>query len=255
VKAVVDKLSETKIANYSVNAAQLTAFGSNTYSTLNVKIITPSNATGSLYNIAQGVGQGNREGNRIRTVSAEMRGVVHINTTFNLTNNYNMCPLYVAVYIFRLKGAYTDGVTNVTTYMANSFFQAGNTSVGMLGLLNDLTRTINSDQFTLLKKRVFKVGTQYVTSATASGTTNITDQQFSDGSVGISRMFKINLTKIFPKIFSYNDTDNAAVNKPIYMAWVPFRVDGNYIVNSAGNQNATIPAYIDYAIDYRYKDV
>ena len=53
-------MSETKIANYSIGNYDMTAFLSNTYSTLNIKIISPSNATGGLYSIAQGTGQGAR---------------------------------------------------------------------------------------------------------------------------------------------------------------------------------------------------
>ena len=248
-------MSETKIANYSIGNYDMTAFLSNTYSTLNIKIISPSNATGGLYSIAQGTGQGAREGNRISTVSAWMTGCVHINTKFNDTNNYEMCPLYVCCYIFKLKPAITDGVASVLSIMQSTFFQAGSTTQGVQGLLNDLTRTVNSDQVVMLKKRVFKVGTQYVTSASAIGVSNIENQQYSDGTVGISQMFRINLTKLFPKTFTFNDTDNGPTNKPIYMAWVPYRVDGQYIKNSSANQNAVIPFKVDYSIDYRYKDM
>ena len=255
VRTVVNRMSETKIANYSIGNYDMTAFLSNTYSTLNIKIISPSNATGGLYSIAQGTGQGAREGNRISTVSAWMTGCVHINTKFNDTNNYEMCPLYVCCYIFKLKPAITDGVASVLSIMQSTFFQAGSTTQGVQGLLNDLTRTVNSDQVVMLKKRVFKVGTQYVTSASAIGVSNIENQQYSDGTVGISQMFRINLTKLFPKTFTFNDTDNGPTNKPIYMAWVPYRVDGQYIKNSSANQNAVIPFKVDYSIDYRYKDM
>ena len=139
--------------------------------------------------------------------------------------------------------------------MYTNFFQAGNTSLGFNGTLVDLTRQVNTSQVTLLKKRVFKVGTQYVTSASAVGGTNTTNQQYSDGTVGISQMFKMDLTKCLPKILNYNDTDNSPTNSLTWMAWVPYRVDGGEIKTSLNFYTGTIPAYVDFEVDYLYKDM
>lgn len=255
VKTVVNRMSETKIANYTVNNEFIAAWGGNSYTTTSLKIINPSVATGALYFIAQGTGQGAREGNKITTVSAYLTGCIHINTKFNLTNNYNMAPLYVALYFFKLRSPAVDSVANAYNIWDLEGFQGGNSQNGMSGLLYDLTQTVNADKIMLLAKKVYKVGTQYVASATAIGAPNSENQQFADGTVGISRMFRINLTKMFPKTFTFNDGDNTPTTRSIYMMAVPFRVDGDYIKNSAGNQNACVPAYMDYSITYRYKDM
>lgn len=256
VKTVVNRMSETKIANYNVNNEFVAAWGGNSYTSTSIKIITPSQAaSGALYFIPQGTGQGAREGNKITTVSAWMTGCIHINTEFNLTNNYNMCPLYVAMYFFRFRSPNNDNISDAYSAAQTRFFQAGSSVSAMNGLLFDLTKTVNSNVFQLLAKKVYKVGTQYVSSSTAVGTSNIAEQQFSDGTVGISKMFRINLTKMFPKVFTFDDGDNTPKNRNVYCMWVPFRVDGDYIKNSAGNQNACVPAYVDYSIDFRYKDM
>ena len=199
--------------------------------------------------------KGNRIGNKIQMVKCIMKGVVHINTTYDPTVNFNMCPLYVACYIFRLKGNINESQANAYNVMYTNFFQAGNTSLSFNGTLVDLTRQVNTSQVTLLKREFFKVGTQYVTSASAVGGTNTTNQQYSDGTVGISQMFKMDLTKCLPKILNYNDTDNSPTNSLTWMAWVPYRVDGGEIKTSLNFYTGTIPAYVDFEVDYLYKDM
>lgn len=256
IKSVVNTMSETKMVNVNTNNAWVTAWNSNTFSNLNIRTLCPSTlATNGTYFVGQGIGQGQREGNKITTRKLEFSGVVHINTAYDGTTNYNMCPIYLVFYFFKLKPGLDDTAANVLSVMQNSFFQTGSTSQGFTGTLVDLVRPVNSNQVTLLKKRVFKVGTQYVYSAFAAASANNANQQYSDGTVGISRMFKMDLTKIVPKIFQFNDAANTCTQRNLWMAWVPFRVDGNLIKNNADNQNATIPAFVDYQIQYSFKDL
>lgn len=247
-------MSETKIVNFPQGNFAIPGFQSTGFQAT-IKILGPSNATGGQYFIAQGTGQGQRIGNKISTVRAILSGAVHINTTYDGTANWNMCPLYVGCYIFRLKGALEDSQANAYTVMANSFFQNGNGQQGFSGRLVDLTKTPNGQTVTLLKKRVFKVGTQFVNSAFGVASANNANQQYSDGSVGISRMFKMDITKTLQKIIQFNDANNAMTNANTWIAWVPFRVDGNDIVTSLGSYTGALPCYVDYNIAYNYRDM
>lgn len=253
VEKALSKSVEVKRANYAISNQAITSVLSNNLDTT-IKIINPTSATGGLYVIQQGTGQGNRVGNKITTRKCKLSGVIHINTTYDATTNYNMCPLYVAMYIVRVKGALTEGVTNLETYIQNSFFQAGNVSVGFSGTLMDLKREVNQNNITLLRRKIFKVGVNQVRSATAVGTANQANQDYTDGTVGIARMFSMDLTRVMNKSFTYNDGDNSPTNAPTYMFFVPLRVDGGLIQSSLGLYTGTIPCYVDYSIDYHYTD-
>lgn len=255
VKAVVNRAAETKRAGSYVNNFACTGFLSNGFAST-IKVIGPSSTVGpALYNIQQGTGQGSRVGNKITTTKLVMKGCVHINTSYDATANYNMCPLYVGCYVFRLKPNLDDTQANAYTVMTQSFFQAGNSSAGFTGLLNDLTRDVNKDQVQLLKKRVFRVGVSNVLSSFGVNASNNTNQQYGDGTVGISKLFKMDLTKCLQKTLVFNDTTNTPSNRNTYIAWVPFRVDGSAILTGLGAYTGTIPCYVDWGIDYYFKDM
>lgn len=249
-KRIVKK-SEMKIANYSQQNFALTAVDSVDFDT-QIKFLNPSNATGSLYFISQNLGQGGRVGNKITTQKATLKGVVHINTTWS-NQNWDMCPLYVVLYIFRCKQGILN-INDVETICKNRFFQAGNGSTGFFGTLFDMVKTPNNDVITLLKKKVMKVGVSQVLSAQASGTPNTTNQNYGDSTVGISKMFSVDVTKYLSKQYIFNDTDNAPLNDATYFMFVPLRVDGNLIKTNGGLATGTVPAYVDFEICYKYTD-
>lgn len=252
VYKALSRVAETKRASYNINNFALTSVNSSSLDQV-IKYLNPSSATGALYNISQGTGQGARIGNRINTKKCILSGVIHINTEYS-SQNYNMCPLYVGMYIFKLKKGKED-VAPVEYVVQNQFFQFGSSSTGFSGSLRDLTMEPNSEVVTLLKKRVFKVGTSVVRSATASGTANVLNQDYADGTVGIAKMFKIDVTKCLSSTYMYNDTDNTPTNSNTYVMWIPFRVDGGLILTSGGLATGTLPCYVDFSVDYRYTDI
>lgn len=254
VQNVMSKTVEIKKANYSQNNFAITAVPSGNFGNT-IKILNPSNTTGGLYFVAQGSGQGNRQANVINTKKLTFGGVIHINTFWDGTGNYNMCPLYVAMYIVKLKPGLADTVANLNNVIGTTFFQAGNGSVGFDGTLRDLVKEPNNNAITVLMKKVVKVGVSNVLSAFAVNTPNNANQQYADSTVGISKMFKINATKYIPKKIYFNDSDNAPNTRNTYFFWVPLRVDGGLIQTSGGLATGTVPAYVDFSIDYSFTDI
>lgn len=265
VKTVVNRMQETKVANYSINDFAISAWVNSATYQGTIKLLTPSSATGGQFFIAQGTGQGNRIGNTITTQKMVMRGVVRIETAFDGTLNWNMCPCLVACYVFRTKPQLNQA--GVLSLMNTAFFQAGSQAVGFTGYMQDLTRSVNKNQVQLLKKRVFKVGTsqqwsgagQYVTNAGGVVTvnpqnSNYLNQQYGDSTVGIAKMFSMDLTKAMQKKIVFNDADNGSVNSLTWIAWVPFRIDGDRYITSTGGFDGPLPAKVDYSIDYYFKD-
>lgn len=254
IRRVVGRMVETKVANYTQSNFALTGCLSSGFQGT-IKVLNPCQSSPyGQYFINQGTGQGQRVGNEITTIRATMSGVVHINTAWDGTQNYNMCPLYVLCLILRNKTPFADTQQTIYDISQNRLFQAGSSSTGLTGFLNDLTKEINTDQVQLLKRRVFRVGVSNVVSAFAVNSANNANQQFGDSQATISQMFRMDVTKCFYKKYQFNDATNDVAQKNTWVLWCPFRVDGNEILTSLGARSGTIPCYVDYNIKYEYKD-
>lgn len=253
VKGVISSVAETKVCNYYYNNFGVV----NTTSTAfqgTIKSLSPSGSSGAMITISQGTAAGQRVGNKLSVKKAILAGTVHINTVYDAVTNYNPCPLKVCLWIFQLKGGVTDDATSVNDVVQNYFFEFGNTSIGMSGAVVDLTRAVNTSYVTLLKKRVFSVGTQQTVSGFGVNAPNNTNQQFSSNEQ-IMRMFKIDVTKILRKTYTFNDTSNTTSNRQVWCMWVPYRVDGRIPDTSTGLNTGPVPAYISWSYDFYYKDL
>jgi len=179
VRSVISRMAETKVINYSASTFGLTGVGSTQFTNV-IKTILPTNVTGGLLSSpTQGTGQGARVGNKIMTKRLIMSGVLRANTLYDATLNHNACPLWVAFYAFRLKPQLDDTPASAYNVVTTSFFQAGNSSQGFNGTLVDLTREVNTQMVTLLKKRVFFVGTSQVISAFGNNNSNTANRRFT----------------------------------------------------------------------------
>ena len=67
-----------------------------------------------------------------------------------------MCPLYVACYIFRLKGNINESQANAYNVMYTNFSKLEILHLVFNGTLVDLTRQVNTSQVTLLKREFLK---------------------------------------------------------------------------------------------------
>lgn len=258
VKAVIDRVSETKCLNYSIQNKQLFNVASADWLSSVVNLL-PEATGGSTwqYSCNQGTGESDRIGNEIRPISLVLTGVIRANLGFDNTTNYNPCPLRVTMWLVRIKKHLTDSSTNLEQIVDNTFFQAGNTSSGMFGTTLDLTRTPNSDQIEVQMKKTFLLGASDYISAFAVNSGNNSQQRYADNGTTISRMFRINLTKYLPKKLMFNDGSNTTpVNaRKMWLMITLQRVDGSISQTSLGNYTGPVPAYIDYGLDFKYKDV
>lgn len=258
VKAVIDRVSETKCLNYSIQNKQLFNVASADWLSSVVNLLPE--ATGGTtwqYSCNQGSGESDRVGNEIRPISLILTGVLRANLAFDNTGNYNPCPLRVTMWLVRIKKHLTDSSTNLEQIVDNTFFQAGNTSSGMFGTTLDLTRTPNNDQIEVQMKKTFLLGASDYVSGFAVNSGNNVSQRYADNGTTISRMFRINLSKYLPKKLMFNDGSNTTpVNaRKMWLMITTQRVDGSISQTSLGNYTGPVPAFIDYGLDFKYKDV
>lgn len=258
VKAVINRTIETKKVNFFQTGRALY----NTQSTSwpnHVLILTPD-AVGTNYSITvpQGQGQGNRIANEIKPVRCVISGVLRFNTSFDTTINYNACPIHVTMWIVKINKHLVDSVSNLDNIIdptTGTFFQQGNSSVGFDGTTVDMLKEPNRDIVTVLKKRTFKLGMNQIISAFATGSANNVQNQFANNDYDLSRMFKIDITKIYPKLVRFNDgSDTPTSNRKLYLMFSIQRIDGNVSTTSTGSVTGPVPAFLDINIDMHYKD-
>lgn len=255
VKTVVNKMAETKVVNtvYTSKAVYNVLNSANFQGS--ILIVGPGASSPSMFQIAQGVGQGGRIGNKITTVKCMVRGDVRINTYTTNTNNYNPVPGYVTLWIVKLKPFLDDDVATLKAVIDGSFFQSGSGSVAMSGTLADLYRQVNTQQITVLKRRTWKIGTSYVPGGAGGTNGDLSNQYWANNDFKQTSMFRMDITKCLPKTLLFNDTNDNFVNRHSYMFFTFVRTDNAIPSSSTGVYSGIVPAYCDIEIDYMYKDM
>lgn len=259
VKKVLFRNSETKVVNGGREGFDLFNVKSLSWNTSVINLLpAATGSTGALYTIGQGELQGNRIGNKISTVSCVLKGCVRVHTDYNETVNYNPAPLYVQLWIVKIKPHLNDDIGALQTIVSNTFFQNGSVSIPMSGKLLDNLNMVNTSQITVLKRRVFKIGYSEVASSFGTNLPNNGNQRYMNNDFSQSRMFKIDLTKIVPKTLTFNDgTDTPSNTRKIWMFCNCLRADNQLPVTGGADPSTTgpIPAELEFSVDYNFKDM
>jgi len=208
VNRAVSRTEEKKESNlYSLNSPlPSTANAGWTASSIS---IAPS-STGFV--IPQGVGQGQRVGNHIRTKRATVKGILHQNPFDAVTNNQPL-PLQVRMLIFKDKFNKSGQPAAVSL----DLFQTGSTAIGPTNDLADIMLDINRDRYQVYHDQVMKVG---FASYQGTGTLPIF-QSFTNNDFSLNCEFSVDITKFIPKQIMYNDGGAAPMNDNLWMIFIP----------------------------------
>lgn len=155
---------------------------------------------GSIGYITQGVGQGQRLGNRITVKNAVLKGSI-VMRDYNSLNNSRELDQIVTLVVFKLK-TYLAG-TNPT--YANTFsrmFQQGSTAGPLTNGVGDHLKRWNKDVFTIKAVRRFKMGYSgtHAGGATGNGLQPVPNNDFK-----YQQFFRIPLTKFYKKTQIWDD--------------------------------------------------
>lgn len=256
VQQVISRNIETKSVNFSSQNRQVLNVNSANWNGLALNLIPQSSGSSPwMYDIPQGTEQGSRLGNEIYPKRLTLNGVIRANTFYDPTTNYNPCPLRVTLWVVRINKHLEDSVTQLESIVDNTFFNAGSISSGFFGTTIDLTRTPNSDQITVLKKRTFYIGMSGYISGFAVNSPNNANQQFVNNDANSSVMFRMDLSKHLPKVLKFNDGTATPTNtRKMWMFFTTQRMDGQISSTSLGAYTGVIPAYVDLAAQFNYKD-
>lgn len=205
----------------------------------NVYELGPS---GGAMTIPQGTGQANCIGNTIKTKKLTWKGTI-VPLAWDTATNPNPRPQQVKLYIFYDKidpTAVPDPRTN--------FFQNGNSSKGFQDDLADNFSPINTDRYRVLTTRTFKLGFSQYAGTASSAANQGAWQAFSNNDFKLNCNFSIDLTKYYPQIVKYNDTNNVLTTRGLYALWTTVAADG------AVWNAAWVTAATQFVQTYEYED-
>lgn len=192
---------------------------------------------GTVNNIAQGVGQANRIGNKIRLKKLVLRGQISVNAENLTAAASDACNVKMWIVSFKERPndsnlPYAEAVTSST------FFQNGNSSLGMQGEPIDHFLAVNDDQVRLYKTRMYKIGTSL-----APGSAGNNDYM-------LTRSFRIDLLPYMNKRLVYQDTSSQPRNKKLFVVFEPVKA-----VPGQALQGDTPLCSLTYAYEYEWEDM
>jgi len=236
VKKVMARQEEVKFGSYT-SIIGLSAYTNTTNRSNMIQVLTPYAVSG--ITIAQGTGQNDRIGNKVRIKSARLSGVIYPRPYGG--NNSSPTPQEVRIWFF------TPKVSTAFPTSLPSFFQGSNNNAfAPLGNLIDLTVLLNSDVYTYRGQRTYKIGlsTMIGQSGVPASVMGYTNNDFK-----YNARFNIDITSMLPKVIKWNDTDNTPYSTPVFFFIETVDADGS---SQAVDQT---PLEMSWTNTIRYTDI
>ena len=192
------------------------------------------------WTIGQGVGQGNRVGNVIKTRRVYLNYIIHP-TVYDALTNPNPQPIEVQLMLGYVKN--TPCFAPIAGDIGQ-LFQQGSNVLAPIGNLRDIISVINTDYWTMKKRWTHKVGF-----ASSTGTGSQAPQQyFANNDFKMNIVKRMDITKLIPKTHVFNDANSTTNTKNLFLMY--------YAVSAMGPlYNSTqLPANIEFWVDFHYED-
>lgn len=221
-KRVISTRAEVKKQVYAFGIQPQTLQLTTTSLAGNYQVVSPGN--NSYLNISQSTSASSnstRVGNEVYTKKLTMDFTINPNS-YNVSTNPNMIPQEVIVYFFKKRPNSNDVMDIVDL---GNLYESGSSPIAPTGYLMDCNCKLNSDYFTYLTHRRYKVGRSVVGSAvnlTAPNYNAPTNNDFKWNIIG-----KINLTKWCPKRILWSDGIANATTPLIHMLVQTVGADGS----------------------------
>jgi len=208
---------------------KFTSEDSDGYTFVGNEICSPAVSLNSpMSSITQGVTQGSRIGNKINCTKFNLKMCLTPNL---VDSSVPEVPMLVQIWIGRLKNSTSPpSATNLA-----QLYQDGSSTTAPNGTLLQTMRTVNSDLFTIYKSWKFKLG--------QSGSTA------PNNDFPFLKQITYDVKQMHGSVL-YNDVQNSATNKFLYM-WATY-TKMNQVIDST--VAALDPILFDYYIDYEFKD-
>ena len=240
-KKAVKKVLASQIEN---KTAQLLLTGQNLVSSNNLGFATQNifdcGISASAIQIYQGVGQGQRIGNRIQVTSLVLKGTI-TPLPYSLNNTVPK-PTQVKMWIFYDR---YNPTTQPDPY--NDFFQNGNSNNNFQNDLIDMWMPVNTDRYRVLATKQFKLG--YASYGQAADTVYPSVIGINNNNdFKLNCNYKFNLTKHIPKRVTFRDNNGDPTSRGIYCMIALAAADGSQFVAT------TTAANHQYMVSCTYRD-
>jgi len=192
------------------------------------------------WSIAQGVQQGQRLGNQIRTRKAYLNYVLRP-VRYDSVYNPNPQPSEVQLMLGHVKNtpAFAPAAPDVQL-----LFQNGSTTAPPTGSLRDIISVINTDFWVIKKRWTHKIGYASSTGTGLSGN----NQYFANNDFKLNVVKRIDITQYLPKLFQFNDNSISPTSKNLFFMFYAVSSDGGIYPAT------TTPVNIEFWLDYHFED-
>lgn len=248
IKRVVQRMAEKKTIQLTVDPYELANPVNPDFQTENILTLGQYNPA---LVIAQGTGEGNRIGNRIRIVSAWFKFILMPNI-FDLEVNSRPLPQDVRLVIFKLKAQLRDlSEAQVTWNTAGNCFQDGNSASGLTGTVTDMFSAINTDVLTVLYDKVYKLG---ASSYDYAGSTHGAYYYGMNNDYKLNIIRRINLMKHgMAKRWLFEDNIGTTTfgYNPLFAVFIPVDAFGTANVDTVD----ALPIKLSWQLDLKFTDI
>lgn len=251
VKQVINATAETKhISVRNTKIPYILDVNTPTLSS-NLWILNPCQPTevapyGGISGPGIGSQDGQREGNKIQVRRAFLNMVI-IPEPWDENYNNNIRPLNGRLWFFRTKrNKQVPPLAADVCGATGKIFQDTTGMSGFAGNLSDNLMRLNSDLFTYIGHKDFKLG---FSAYNGTGTnTQPADQYYHNNDYKMNCIFKMNITKYLPKIFSWDDS-GVPTHAYTYCLVQVVKADGS------SSDFSQLPCRIQYELGWHYKDI
>jgi len=192
------------------------------------------------WTVGQGVGQGSRIGNIIKTKKVYLNYVLRP-TPYDAVSNPSCRPMEVQMMLGYVKN--TPCFAPIAGDL-DVLFNAGSTTTAPSGTLRDIIAVVNTDYWTIKKRWTHKVG-----NSSAEGTGgNVANQFFANNDFKYNVVKRLDITKLCPVTHSFNDGSQTTNTRGLFLMYYAVAADN---FNFAATQ---LPANIEFWVDFHYED-
>lgn len=239
VRREMRRVAETK-------TFEMVNLGKNIYPSNHVSFpdnVIPLGPNSSTMVIAQGVGQGDRIGNKLTIKKLSFKGTI-VPLPQDATLNPNPRPLQV-----RMDIVYDREDPNDAFVPGSLYFQLGNSSSAHRNDLVDMWAPVNTDRYRVLHTRIWKLGYGAYTGTATSATNQATQQAYANNDFPFNVNFNIDVTKYLIKTVKYNDTSVYPLTRGCYAFFYACYADGNALAST------TVPCAMQFVQNLQFTDV
>lgn len=207
----------------------------------NIIPVTPF--SGAYLTISQGLGQGQRIGNKIKVKKLTFKAIVYPKA-YNASTNPTPAPVQIKFWFFYDK----EEPQSVPTPMGSGdFLQFGNTSLPLGNRLFDHMAPVNTDRYRVLTTRTVKVGYAEYGGTGATGSLPLQGNQ-SNNDFKLNARVSVDLMPYIVKEVTFRDAATAPTTRGVFMMCQAVYANG------AAMASTTIPAEMNWMQDIEFED-